>query len=108
MASHNLNKSLKAEIYWNHKDQMKVKIMENVYYIKFDFEIIVKKGFISDGGSIPKLFWWILAPFEDYAKCCIIHDALCDLWHFQKKNSMSVKKIYLKLYPLEIIFHQIT
>lgn len=39
---------------------------------------VVKKGFVSDGASIPKLFWSLLGhPLSgDYLESAILHDAL--------------------------------
>lgn len=38
--------------------------------------ITVPAGFITDGASIPRCFWNILAPFGEYFEAAIIHDFL--------------------------------
>jgi hypothetical protein len=38
--------------------------------------ITVPGGFITDGASIPRCFWNILAPFGEYFEAAIIHDYL--------------------------------
>lgn len=38
--------------------------------------ITVPGGFITDGASIPRCFWNILAPFGEYFEAAIIHDFL--------------------------------
>lgn len=38
--------------------------------------ITVPAGFITDGASIPRIFWTILAPFGEYFEAAIIHDYL--------------------------------
>lgn len=38
--------------------------------------IEVPKDFITDGASIPKIFWSILSPFGDYFSAAVIHDYL--------------------------------
>jgi hypothetical protein len=39
-------------------------------------EIEVPAGFITDGASVPRIFWNIFAPFGDYFCAAIIHDFL--------------------------------
>jgi hypothetical protein len=38
--------------------------------------IIVPAGFLTDGASIPRLFWGILSPFGSYFSAALIHDYL--------------------------------
>jgi hypothetical protein len=45
-------------------------------YVSSKGTIIVPEGFITDGASIPKVFWSILAPFGDYFAAAVIHDYL--------------------------------
>jgi hypothetical protein len=33
-------------------------------------------GFMTDGASIPRVFWGILAPWQNYAEAAVIHDYL--------------------------------
>lgn len=44
-------------------------------------EIVVPEGFLSDGASIPQLFWNIWNPFGQYLESAIIHDYFCKLGH---------------------------
>jgi hypothetical protein len=39
-------------------------------------KITVPLGFITDGASVPRIFWNILSPFGEYAPAAIIHDFL--------------------------------
>ena len=42
--------------------------------------IRVPAGYVTDGASIPRIFWSIFPPNRtDYLPCAIIHDYLCDL-----------------------------
>ncbi|PAF52015.1 hypothetical protein BKH44_04885 [Helicobacter sp. 13S00477-4] len=59
-------------------------------------EICIPKGYVSDGASIPKIFWFILSPFEDYAKCAILHDYLCDLYHLGLGSRKEADDIFLE------------
>lgn len=45
-------------------------------YVSSLGEILVPLGFITDGASIPQVFWSILSPFGDYFKAAVIHDFL--------------------------------
>jgi hypothetical protein len=38
--------------------------------------ISVPTGFVTDGASIPKMFWSVLGPFGDYFEAAVIHDYL--------------------------------
>lgn len=91
--------SLLIEVRWIHKDGMLLKTLEPiVYYRKGERtnEIIVPQGYTSDGATIPKLFWFVLSPFEDYLKCCILHDYLCDLFHLGMLERKECDVIFLE------------
>ena len=53
-------------------------LKEDVSFTNEHLEVIVKSGFITDGASIPKLFWSIIgSPLEaDLLLPAIIHDGL--------------------------------
>ncbi|HDV7508706.1 TPA: DUF1353 domain-containing protein [Campylobacter jejuni] len=39
----------------------------------------IEKGFITDGASIPRIFWSLFPPFKsEYFSACVIHDFLCE------------------------------
>jgi len=38
--------------------------------------VAIPKGFLSDGASIPRIFWNIFSPFGLYLKAALIHDFL--------------------------------
>jgi hypothetical protein len=49
------------------------------HYFRFESEygaITVPTGFLTDGASIPRIFWSILSPFGQYFPAAIIHDFL--------------------------------
>lgn len=41
--------------------------------------IIVPKGFITDGASIPRPLWWLLPAWGRYSRAAVVHDYLCIL-----------------------------
>jgi hypothetical protein len=38
--------------------------------------ITVPVGFMTDGASVPRIFWNVLSPFGDYFSAAVIHDFL--------------------------------
>ena len=41
--------------------------------------IYVPTGFVSDGASVPQIFWSRYPPFGQYLEAAIVHDRLCQL-----------------------------
>jgi len=64
-------------------------VMEDFYYLYEGRELVIPKGFIFDGASIPRIFWTILSPtglllipsmFHDYAyKYDYLWEVICGL-----------------------------
>lgn len=110
--------TLKVRLFWEKKDRMRLTLLEDiVYYRKGEStddecldeminphygnadrrkEIIVPSGYTTDGASIPKVFWWLLSPFENYFKCCTLHDYLCDLFHLNLLERKTCDDIFLE------------
>lgn len=38
--------------------------------------ITVPSGFISDGASVPRIFWTLFSPFGEYFRAALVHDFL--------------------------------
>lgn len=53
--------------------------------------VLIPNGFISDGATIPKLFWNILSPFGRYFKSCVLHDYVCLIAKLKNNNALSEK-----------------
>lgn len=50
-------------------------IVEERIYFEIDGEIYyVEEGFESDGATVPRLFWNIVAPFGRHSVACYFHD----------------------------------
>lgn len=46
---------------------------------RIDNKLVIPKGFVSDGATIPRVFWWFVPPFKpQYLPAVIVHDFLCD------------------------------
>ena len=49
--------------------------------------IKIPEGFITDGASVPRIFWAIFPPNRtDYLPCAIVHDFLCDKGDYKKAD----------------------
>jgi len=40
--------------------------------------VYVPKGFLTDGASVPRPFWWLIPPMGKYAQAAVVHDILCE------------------------------
>lgn len=40
--------------------------------------VVIPKAYLTDGASIPRIFWSILPPWGVYGQAAIVHDYLCD------------------------------
>lgn len=59
------------------------KIIED---IKFK-DIVVPKGYRTNGGNVPRVFWFFLPPNEStFLPVYCIHDYLCDLKQYKKAD----------------------
>lgn len=45
---------------------------------------VVPKGFVTDGASVPRLFWWFASPSGDLFEASVVHD-------FLYKNAIGTK-----------------
>lgn len=41
------------------------------------FDVTVPAGFVTDGASVPRVFWPILPPYKRTKKAAVVHDYLC-------------------------------
>lgn len=53
--------------------------------------IPIPKGFITDGATIPKLFWNILSPFGRFFKSCALHDYVCLMAKLHNNEAPNLK-----------------
>lgn len=76
-------------VYSNHasntlgKDHWVVK-KEFRYYIDGDKNkvVIVPRGFLTDGATVPRLLWGIIPPWGKYGQAVVLHDYLCEFAGF--------------------------
>ena len=52
-------------------------VSKGFWYLDKNFYVRVKKGWITDGASVPRLFWNIFPPVAGkYLEAAVLHDAL--------------------------------
>ena len=83
MAKYNINSfTPKVIIRPNMKsrfDLPTLELLEDVKMISNRGTFTFKKGFTSDGGTIPYLFRCVFPPFDRYLGAVFIHDQFCEL-----------------------------
>lgn len=40
--------------------------------------VTVPAGYLTDGASVPRLFWSLLPPWGSYGQAAVVHDLLCE------------------------------
>lgn len=85
---------IKAYIYADANGTSKIKTISDVLFSYNGKSYIVPKGFISDGASIPKIFWSLIAPCIDgrSIRAAVIHDWL---YHTGILSRADADKIFL-------------
>ena len=72
------HEKLSVTLSWENFDVMLLHLNESVEFTTFTGkDLIVPQHFISDGATIPKMVWSVVAPYEKYLPACIFHDFLC-------------------------------
>ena len=59
------------------------------YIVGAGFEnLAIQKDYATNGASIPRVFWWILSPFDPrYIEETTIHDNLCDRKQYKRADA---------------------
>jgi hypothetical protein len=68
-------------------DSLLVRIEEDFRYISSKGVITVKKDFISDGASVPRIWWSFFSRFGPYFKGALVHD-----WLYSEHNTVFNRK----------------
>jgi hypothetical protein len=70
-------------------------LLESFRFIRHPEPITVPAGFVTDGASVPRLFWNILGPFGSYFEPAIVHDYLYSV-HNTKYTRPQCDAIFLE------------
>lgn len=60
-----------------------------------DRRINVPKGYLTDGASVPRLFWGLIPPWGEYGQAAVMHDWLCEylvIWNDNRKDWISISR----------------
>ncbi|QZA71311.1 phospholipase [Pseudomonas phage AH02] len=73
------------------------RVMEDFrYYIGDDASggwVFVPAGYLTDGASVPRLFWNIIPPWGAYGQAAVVHDIVCEyLSVTQDGNAVAVSR----------------
>ena len=77
------------------EDADKIRLISHLIYVYEDTEIVAPAGFVSDGASIPRIFWRVIGPpFRGrYRDAAIIHDWLYSSGSFTR---IETDKIFMQ------------
>lgn len=54
-------------------------------------QVVVPRGFISDGASVPRVLQWMYHPYGRYLEAAVVHDFFCV---HQDIDSVSAAKVF--------------
>lgn len=78
------------------------RLLEDVVYHvggpKSEDKIVVPKGFVWDGGSVPRIFWYFVDPWGSASKAYLLHDWL---YHTQERSRLVSDAILME--AMEVI-----
>lgn len=62
------------------RDYYKVNKSFRFYRSKEETDVwaYVPAGFLTDGASVPRPFWWLIPPWGNYGQASVLHDILCE------------------------------
>jgi hypothetical protein len=73
-------KSPIAVAYWRLNGECVFVTQCEVVFVMGDHRTVVPAGYVFDGASIPRMFWWIpgFSPMGIHLWAALVHDYLCD------------------------------
>lgn len=60
-----------------------------IYYLDDSKLSVVKipRGYLTDGATVPRVFWGLVPPWGKYGQACVLHDYLCEYPFYDDGNS---------------------
>lgn len=58
-----------------------------------NLRVVVPRGYLSDGASVPRPFWSIVPPWGDYGQAAVMHDWLCEYLRVWNTKEAKYEKI---------------
>lgn len=72
--------------------------INNKYVLLENYQVenvIVPKGYETNGADVPRAFWWFVPPFKPkFLPAIIIHDYLCDREKYQLADAIFEKTLF--------------
>jgi len=72
--------------------------IKNRQIVQKDFkykDIIVPKGFVTNGANVPRIFWSLISPFTPkYSNAYVVHDYLCNKEQYVKADKYFEELLY--------------
>jgi len=70
-------------------------------------DVVVPKGYETNGANIPRLFWAIYPPNKsDFLPAVIIHDYLCDKEEYKKADDLfeeCLRELEVKSFDIDVL-----
>ncbi|NIT54912.1 MAG: DUF1353 domain-containing protein [Aliifodinibius sp.] len=80
-----------------------------IWYKKYNCWIAIPAGFVIDGASIPRYFWWAVPPGGVFLRSSIPHDYGYQKEHILLANSQGrIAKKKITKAEIDIIFHDLS
>lgn len=90
-------------VYSNHasgvynKDYWIVK-KEFRYYVDGDLSryVEIPRGYLTDGATVPRLFWGLVPPWGKYGQAVVLHDWLCEemgYWNYGRWEALTRREV---------------
>lgn len=64
----------------------------------------VPAGFLTDGATVPRMFWSLIPPWGQYGQVAILHDWLCDNMFYYDSTGTVTKQVPLARKEVDKIF----
>lgn len=84
-------------------DGKRVRIKKSFTYYTEEYKITIPEGFVCDGASIPRAFWWLIgSPFTGrYRNAAFLHDYL---YYTQMYSRKKADRIFLEAMKILRVF----
>ena len=59
-------------------------------------DVVILKGFVTDGATVPRLLWWLFPPISSYFNATLVHDYLLSIGTNRLIADRVFKRVALK------------
>ena len=72
-----------------HRESVRYRLLDNLNILSYH----VPAGFVTDGASVPRIFWGFLPPVDEYFPAAAVHDYLLS---FDRENRDFADRAFLE------------